>query len=44
MTIKLYFCISLFFAVTTLQAATLSGRVVAIADGDNITILDNTNT
>ena len=44
MTIKLYFCISLFFAVTTLQAATLSGRVVAIADGDTITILDNTNT
>ena len=44
MTLKLFFCISLFFFVSTLQAATLSGRVVAIADGDTITILDSSNT
>ena len=44
MKLKYYFCISLFFAVTTLQAATLSGRVVGVADGDTITILDSSNT
>lgn len=44
MKLKFYFCISLFFAATALQAATLSGRVVAIADGDTITILDSSNT
>ena len=41
---KFFFCISLLFVVTTLQAATLTGRVVAIADGDTITILDSSNT
>ena len=39
-----FLCVSLFFAVTNLQAATLSGRVVAIADGVTITILDSSNT
>jgi endonuclease YncB( thermonuclease family) len=39
-----FLCISLFFIATTLHAATLSGRVVAIADGDTITILDSSNT
>lgn len=29
---------------TSVQAETLSGRVVGVADGDTITVLDNTNT
>ena len=44
MKLNFYFCISLFFAATALQAATLSGRVVGVADGDTITILDSSNT
>ena len=44
MKLKFYFCISLFLAATSLQAATLSGRVVGVADGDTITILDSSNT
>lgn len=36
--------LALLFLVTTVQAETLSGRVVGVADGDTITILDNTNT
>ncbi len=34
----------LFLASSYINAATLTGRVVAVADGDTITILDNTNT
>ena len=36
--------LALLFLVTTVQAETLTGRVVGVADGDTITILDNTNT
>ena len=44
MTIKLLLCFNLLFAVASLHAATLSGRVVGVADGDTITILDSSNT
>lgn len=40
---KVWF-LALIFLVTTAQAETLTGRVVSVADGDIITILDNTNT
>jgi|GEM_PF-6677514 hypothetical protein len=40
---KVWF-LALPFLVTTAQAETLTGRVVSVADGDIITILDNTNT
>ncbi len=34
----------MFLSSIQIHAATLSGRVVAVADGDTITVLDNTNT
>lgn len=40
---KVWF-LALLFLVTTAQAETLTGQVVSVADGDIITILDNTNT
>lgn len=40
--IKLILSISIFLSIS-LEAATLSGRVVGVADGDTITILDNSN-
>ena len=39
-----YWLLALLFFVTSVQAGTLTGRVVGVADGDTITILDNTNT
>ena len=39
-----YWLIALLFFVSSVQAGTLSGRVVGVSDGDTITILDNTNT
>ena len=41
---KFYFSFILFFVITTLQAATLTGRVVGVTDGDTIKILDSNNT
>ena len=34
---------ALFFVATLAAAETLSGRVVAIADGDTLTIVDTSN-
>lgn len=39
-----FWLLSLLLIVTSVQAETLLGRVVGVADGDTITILDNTNT
>lgn len=39
-----FWLLSLLLVVTSAQAETLLGRVVGVADGDTITILDNTNT
>lgn len=36
--------LALLLFVTSVQAETLTGRVIGVADGDTITILDNTNT
>jgi endonuclease YncB( thermonuclease family) len=41
--IKLILTIS-FFLSFALEAATISGKVVGVADGDTITVLDNSNT
>ena len=41
--IKLILSLS-FFLSFALEAATISGRVVGVADGDTITVLDNSNT
>ncbi len=39
-----YWLLTLFFLVSSVQAETLTGRVVGVSDGDTITVLDNTNT
>lgn len=41
---KLLFTLFLAFNISILQAATLTGRVVGVSDGDTITVIDNTNT
>lgn len=45
MTIKLPLLAAILIAVAALgQAATIEGRVVGVADGDTVTVLDSTNT
>lgn len=39
-----YWLLALLLVVTTVQAGTFTGRVVGVADGDTITVLDSTNT
>ena len=39
-----YWLLALLFFFTSVQAATLSGRVIGVTDGDTIKILDSTNT
>lgn len=44
MTIKLPLLAAILIAVTALgQAATIEGKVVGVADGDTVTVLDSTN-
>lgn len=40
----LLLAVTLFLSVQIAYAATISGRVVGVADGDTITVLDSTNT
>jgi endonuclease YncB( thermonuclease family) len=42
--LNLIFCFALVISINIAHAATIIGRVVAVADGDTITVLDNTNT
>jgi len=42
--LNLIFCFALVISINIAYAATITGRVVAVADGDTITVLDNTNT
>lgn len=42
--LNLIFCFTLVISINIAHAATITGRVVAVADGDTITVLDNTNT
>lgn len=40
----LLFAVSLFLLIQSANAGTILGKVVGVADGDTITVLDNTNT
>ena len=44
MKLKLVFVLLLFSAVLRVHAATITGRVVGVADGDTVTVLDGANT
>lgn len=39
-----YLLLALLLFVTSVQAEIITGRVVGVADGDTITLIDNTNT